>query len=98
MSATAGPGGVSPLTSTNGSVALTDGEAQAGWADTALSAFQRLGPVRRVPVPTGGDHVAVRWYLRYGLSYRDVEELLAERGITVDHVTVYRWHSGSPRS
>jgi IS6 family transposase len=35
--------------------------------------------------------VAVRWYLRYGLSYRDVEELLAERDIEVDHVTVYRW-------
>ena len=35
--------------------------------------------------------VAVRWYLRYGLSYRDVEELLAERGIDIDHVTVYRW-------
>jgi IS6 family transposase len=34
--------------------------------------------------------IAVRWYLRYGLSYRDVEELLTERGITVDHVTVYR--------
>jgi len=34
--------------------------------------------------------VAVRWYLRYGLSYGDVEELLAERGVTVDHVTVYR--------
>jgi len=33
----------------------------------------------------------VRWYLRYGLSYRDVEELLAERGVIVDHVTVYRW-------
>jgi transposase-like protein len=33
----------------------------------------------------------MRWYLRYGLSYRDVEELLAERGIEVDHVTVYRW-------
>jgi IS6 family transposase len=32
----------------------------------------------------------VRWYLRYGLSYRDVEELLAERGVEVDHVTVYR--------
>ncbi|MFT7649934.1 MAG: hypothetical protein ACI8Y4_004699 [Candidatus Poriferisodalaceae bacterium] len=30
--------------------------------------------------------LAVRWYLRYGLSYRDVEELLAERGIEVDHV------------
>ena len=35
--------------------------------------------------------VAVRWYLRYGLSYRDVEELLAERGVAVDHVTIYRW-------
>jgi transposase-like protein len=35
--------------------------------------------------------VAVRWYLRYNLSYRDVEELLVERGIEVDHVTVFRW-------
>ena len=35
--------------------------------------------------------LAVRWYLRYGLSYRDVEDLLAERRIVVDHVTIYRW-------
>ena len=35
--------------------------------------------------------LAVRWYLRYGLSYRDVEELLAERCIDVDHVAIYRW-------
>jgi GNAT superfamily N-acetyltransferase len=35
--------------------------------------------------------LAVRWYLRFGLSYRDVKELLAERGIEVDHVTVHRW-------
>jgi transposase-like protein len=35
--------------------------------------------------------IAVRWYLRYGLSYRDVEELLVDRGVEVDHVTVYRW-------
>jgi transposase, IS6 family len=35
--------------------------------------------------------VAVRWYLRYGLSYRDVEELLAERGIDVERVAVYGW-------
>ncbi len=34
--------------------------------------------------------LAVRWYLRFGLSYRDLEELLAERGIEVDHVTLYR--------
>ncbi|GAA1569876.1 IS6-like element IS6100 family transposase [Dactylosporangium maewongense] len=35
--------------------------------------------------------VAVRWYLRFNLSYRDVEELLVERGVEVDHVSVYRW-------
>jgi transposase, IS6 family len=34
--------------------------------------------------------LAVRWYLRFGLSYREVEELLAERGVEVDHVTIYR--------
>ena len=42
--------------------------------------------------------VAVRWYLRYGLSYRDLEELLAELGVEVDHVTVYRWVHGGPAS
>jgi transposase-like protein len=35
--------------------------------------------------------VAIRWYLRYNLSYRDVEELLLERGVEVDHVTIFRW-------
>jgi transposase, IS6 family len=35
--------------------------------------------------------LAMRWYLRFSLSYRDVEELLTERGIQVDHVTIYRW-------
>jgi IS6 family transposase len=35
--------------------------------------------------------IAVRWYLRYGLSYRDLEEILAERGVEVDHVTLFRW-------
>ena len=35
--------------------------------------------------------IAVRWHLRFGLSYRDVEELLTERGVEVDHVTIYRW-------
>ena len=41
--------------------------------------------------PSEETTVAVRWYLRYGLSYRDVEELLVERGVDVDHVTVFRW-------
>src|SRR5438128_1807954 len=35
--------------------------------------------------------LAVGWYLRFSLSYRDVEELLQERGICVDHVTLWRW-------
>src|ERR1700686_319518 len=34
---------------------------------------------------------SVRWYLRYSLSLRDVEELLAERGLEVDHTTIWRW-------
>ena len=33
----------------------------------------------------------VRWYLRYSLSYRDLEERMAERGLSVDHVTIWRW-------
>jgi IS6 family transposase len=47
--------------------------------------------VRRVPLPGRGDRGGGPLVPRYGLSYRDVEELLAERGIEVDHVTVYRW-------
>src|SRR5713226_4504261 len=35
--------------------------------------------------------LAVGWYLRFSLSYRDVEELLAERGLRADHVTIWRW-------
>ena len=35
--------------------------------------------------------IAVRWYLRDALSSRDVEELMVERGVQVDHVTIYRW-------
>jgi transposase, IS6 family len=34
---------------------------------------------------------AVRWYLRYSLSYREVQELLVERGLEIDHTTVWGW-------
>jgi hypothetical protein len=47
--------------------------------------------IRRVPVPGRGDRGGGPLVPAYGLSYRDVEELLAQRGIEVDHVTVYRW-------
>ena len=34
---------------------------------------------------------AVRWYCKYGISYRDLEEMLTERGVEIDHSTIYRW-------
>ena len=34
---------------------------------------------------------AVRWYLQFPLSYRDLERMLADRGVEVDHVTLFRW-------
>ena len=33
----------------------------------------------------------VRWYLKFKLSYRDIEEMMAERGVCVDHATINRW-------
>jgi len=63
-----------------------------------MNRTRRPGPPVRMPSGFVGFRFppevilfAVRWYLRYGLSYRDLEELLAERGIEVDHVTLYRW-------
>jgi transposase, IS6 family len=35
--------------------------------------------------------LCVRWYCRYGISYRDLEEMMGEHGVAVDHVTLYRW-------
>ena len=49
------------------------------------SAFSRHG------TPDDVIALAVRWYVRYRLSYADVAEWLAERGLTVDRSTIYRW-------
>jgi len=35
--------------------------------------------------------LCVRWYLRYALSYRDLEEIMRERGLFIDHTTIFRW-------
>ncbi len=35
--------------------------------------------------------VCVRWYLRFGLSFRNLEELMVERNLSIDHVTIWRW-------
>ncbi len=34
---------------------------------------------------------AVRWYCKYGISYRELQEMLSERGVNVNHTTIYRW-------
>ena len=41
---------------------------------------------------------AVGWYCRYGISYRDLEQMMGERGVPVDHSTIYRWFRGTGRS
>ena len=41
--------------------------------------------------------VAVGYYLRYALSYRDISEILRERGVNVHHSTVYRWVQNMPQ-
>jgi hypothetical protein len=71
-----------------GTVALVD----RGWPETGRVTAHRTALVfAGFRFPPAVISVAVRWYLRYGLSYRDVEGLLAERGIAIDHVTIYRW-------
>ena len=35
--------------------------------------------------------LCVRWYLRYSLSYRDLAEMMTERGLSLNHTTIYRW-------
>ena len=35
--------------------------------------------------------LSVPWYLRFGLSYRDLEEILEEHGVFLDHITIFRW-------
>src|SRR3954453_19531877 len=71
---------------------------QRGGEGRSMKRTRRPGPPVRLPSGFAGFRfppevilLAGRWYLRYGLSYRDLEELLVERGIEVDHVTLYRW-------
>jgi transposase-like protein len=37
----------------------------------------------------------VRWYSKYTISYRQLEEMMAERGVAVDHTTIWRWNSSA---
>jgi DDE domain len=60
-----------------------------GWSDAPPGLFGGLFKWRQFEPEV--ILLAIGWYLRFSLSYRDVEELLAERGLSVDHVTVWRW-------
>jgi len=72
---------------------------QGSVAKPASSGFDRVKRMRKSrPALFRGRHfreeiivLCVRWYLRYPLSYRDLEEMMAERGLTVDHSTIARW-------
>ncbi len=80
----------------SGTVALAAG---VGIRETRAMRSRRHPSVRPAPSSAFSGYrfppevitLAVRWYLRFGPSYRDVEELLAERGVEVDHVSIYRW-------
>ena len=72
-----------------------------GASSGAVAKFGRQEDLREIITAMGifsGRHFpreiilwAVRWYCRYGLSYRDLEEMMTERGVPVDHSTIYRW-------
>lgn len=53
--------------------------------------MSRRNPFKQHRFPRDVILLAVRWYCRYPLSYRDMRDLLAERGITADAATIYRW-------
>ena len=54
-----------------------------------LEALRRV--VRRMHYPLEVMLVCVRWYAAYALSFRNIEEMMAERGVFVDHSTLHRW-------
>jgi len=46
--------------------------------------FKRRSPVEIILV-------CVRWYCKYGITYRDLSEMMQERGVDVDASTIFRW-------
>ena len=54
-----------------------------------IEALRRV--VQRMHYPLGVMLVCVRWYSAYPLSFRQIEEMMAERGVFVDHSTLHRW-------
>jgi hypothetical protein len=62
------------------------------WSDRlAVDAREPAGNLQATPFEAEIIVACVRWYLRFGLSFRNLEELMVERNVTVDHVTIWRW-------
>src|SRR3954454_22367347 len=82
----------------NGSVALS-GAACPGRSGTPALTLPRISSMttarafRGFRFPAEVILWAVRWYLQFPISYRDLEAMLADRGVPVDHTTMYRWGS-----
>ena len=83
----------------NASTVYRSGHGIAGFVANADRAdLVRCIVTRRRPALFRGRHfedviilLCVRWYLRYSLTYRDQEEIMLERNLSVDHVTIWRW-------
>ena len=59
------------------------------WARAMIEALRKV--IKRLHYPLEVMLVCVRWYAAYPLSLRHIEEMMAERGVFVDHATVHRW-------
>ena len=66
----------------------------AGWSDVPE---ETASTVRWKALADEISVLCVRWYLRDSLSYRAWEEMMAERHLSVDHTTIWRWGSATPR-
>jgi len=84
-----------PLTRSMSPAGGGPGPGQTGWCGDVIDSPASVLPPRSAfagfRFPAEVIVVAVRWYLRFNLSYRGIEELLAERGVEVHHVSVFRW-------
>ena len=79
-----------------GNVAIRRSAMMCGITRTTESSMKTLNPVvarvlKRLHYPLDVILTCVRWYVAYPLSLRHLEDMMAERGVSVDHSTVHRW-------
>ncbi|WP_275358954.1 IS6 family transposase, partial [Xenorhabdus bovienii] len=77
--------------SVSGSVALTEHQVSSLFFSESRTMSLIRNVFKRLHYPVDIIAQCVRWYLAYSLSLRNLEEIMAERGIAVDHSTLSRW-------